>query len=718
MTPPRFAVVVVNYGAHELIAHAVSETVGTVGGAVFVVDNPSTPAERAAVRELCAARGWAFVPSPANDGFGAGVNRGVRAAIEDGIEVIVLLNPDACASDGALAGLAQRVRADRSTVASPRIVTSAGRVDFAGKVVSLRTGRTRSGWSAADDDPEWADWLTGACLAFDRATFDDLGGFDERYFMYWEDVDFSRRAVERGRRLAVCEDIEIGHDQGGTQDSHGRRARSHLYYYWNCRNRLLFGRRFARVPWRRWLAATPRESWQILLRGGRRQILSDPGTLGAAVRGALAGIAAAGRPGGAASSPVPAAEGRRRGAAPPDPPGPRSALDGVDVLVAHPGAEMYGSDRVLFESVSGLVEAGARVVVALPSGGPAVAELEGRGARVVVCPTPVLRKSALSPTGLARLAGEAMAGGARVLRLLRSVRPSVVVVNTLTIPVWLLAARALGIPSLCHVHEAERSARPLIRRGLYAPLAAASSVVVNSRYTEEVLVGSVPFRTPPTARVLNGVAGPDAALVPEGRSTRPGAGAAGDPVRLLFIGRLSPRKGPQVALEALEELLRRGVPARLSLLGAVFQGYEWFEAELRRWVADHGLSGQVEFLGFRDDVWPDVVGADIVLVPSTRDEPFGDTAVEAMLARTPLVVSDTSGLREAAAGYASARFVPPEDPVALAGAVIDLLAHWDELGRLTAADRDLALSRHAPQIYRRAFAAQVARLASGPGGHR
>ena len=63
------------------------------------------------------------------------------------------------------------------------------------------------------------------------------------------------------------------------------------------------------------------------------------------------------------------------------------------------------------------------------------------------------------------------------------------------------------------------------------------------------------------------------------------------------------------------------------------------------------------FSGFTDDVWAHLAAADLVLVPSQGDEPFGNTAVEAMLAARPVVVSSSSGLDEAVAGYGSAQRV-------------------------------------------------------------
>jgi glycosyltransferase involved in cell wall biosynthesis len=169
-----------------------------------------------------------------------------------------------------------------------------------------------------------------------------------------------------------------------------------------------------------------------------------------------------------------------------------------------------------------------------------------------------------------------------------------------------------------------------------------------------------------------------------------------------------------VAVAALAELVDRGVDARLELLGSVFDGYEWFEKELRATVRDLGLGDRVEFLGFRPVVWPTLAATDVVLIPSIVDEPFGNTAVEAVLAARPVVVSDTSGLREAVAGYASAQVVEPGATLAWADAVERVVADWPQLQDAAVRDAVEARDRHSPAGYRRALAEEFAAL-SGVG---
>ncbi|MDQ1733121.1 MAG: hypothetical protein QOK10_3280 [Pseudonocardiales bacterium] len=366
------------------------------------------------------------------------------------------------------------------------------------------------------------------------------------------------------------------------------------------------------------------------------------------------------------------------------------------VLIAHPSAELYGSDRVMLETLEALTSRGRRVVVTLPAAGPLVAEIIERGGRIELCPSPVLRKSALRPVGLIKLAAEALRSIPRSVGLIRRVDPDVVYVSTITIPLWLVVAKAMRRRTVCHVHEAESTVPLLVRRAMAAPLLLADRLVANSEFSLGVLTGAFPRLGRKASVVYNAVAGP-----PFGSPAR--AQLAG-PCRLLFVGRLSPRKGPQVAVAALKGLRRRGVDAHLDLTGAVFEGYEWFEQELRDSIRRDDLLDRVTFHGFQSDVWPHFANADIVLVPSTVDEPFGNTAVEAVLASRPLVVSATSGLIEAARGYACAQSVAPGESEALASAVATVVDRWSEFRDQAAADALLAHDRHLPERYRQQIA--------------
>ncbi|MFD1720826.1 glycosyltransferase [Amnibacterium endophyticum] len=375
-------------------------------------------------------------------------------------------------------------------------------------------------------------------------------------------------------------------------------------------------------------------------------------------------------------------------------------------LLAHPGAELYGSDRMLLETVAGLVEHGWRVVLAVPNDGPLVAEAQLLGADVVFVDVPVLRKSLLRPTALAGTALSSLAGAVRIARLLRDVEPTVVYVSTLTLPLWVAVARARRIPVLCHVHESERRANRLLREALAWPLLLADRVVVNSAFSRDGLLEVAPGLTRRSTVVYNGVAGPTEVV--------PARHEIDGPLRIVYVGRLSPRKGPDVVVDALAQLVAAGVDARLELVGGVYSGYEWYERDLHEQVERLGLGDRVVFTGFRPSIWSALARADAGVVPSREEEPFGNTAVEAVLAGRPIVVSAIGGLAEAIDGFASALPVEPDDPAALAAALTRIANDWpgfrDDAARLA----PVAAARFAPERYRREIAGAIAAVAHVP----
>jgi glycosyltransferase involved in cell wall biosynthesis len=250
-------------------------------------------------------------------------------------------------------------------------------------------------------------------------------------------------------------------------------------------------------------------------------------------------------------------------------------------------------------------------------------------------------------------------------RLLRRGRADVLYVNTVTIPWWLVAGRLARVPAVLHVHEAEDDQGRLVATALNAPALLARTVLANSAAAARTMTRAVPRLEPRVTVVHNGVAAP-----PE--APRPREHVDGQPWQLALVGRLSPRKGTDVALEAVGQLVDRGHDVRLAVCGSVFPGYEWFEDELRARAGRPDLDGRVELRGYVAPTWPALAEADVVLVPS-RTEPFGNTAVEAMLARRPVVASRVQGLAEVVTHERTGLLVEPGDPTVLAAAIERLL---------------------------------------------
>jgi GT2 family glycosyltransferase len=174
----------------------------------------------------------ATIEMGANSGFAAGVNS--IAARGDG-EFILLLNPDCVMPPGVVDRLVQHLLDQPSCAAVAPLVlppTPHGRVrtlqggwepSLLGCLLhSLGVGGffPRGGLylHARQVEPgaNRVDWIGGACVLLRRSSFEAIGGFSERWFMYSEDIDLGRRLRESGWGLEVLEDVHVLHEQGGS----------------------------------------------------------------------------------------------------------------------------------------------------------------------------------------------------------------------------------------------------------------------------------------------------------------------------------------------------------------------------------------------------------------------------------------------------------------------------------------------------------------------
>lgn len=178
-----------------------------------------------------------------NRGFGAGVNRGVR---ESTTPAVLIVNPDAALASEALVVGARLLAAGKDVGAVQGVIrndatgrpersagTILGPVHLLGRALGLRrllrlplvrraatkVPALRDHAERVPDGPTDVEWLAATALLVRRAAFDAVGGFDESYFLYGEDLDFARRLREAGWRLVTVPDLWATHVSGGSASS-------------------------------------------------------------------------------------------------------------------------------------------------------------------------------------------------------------------------------------------------------------------------------------------------------------------------------------------------------------------------------------------------------------------------------------------------------------------------------------------------------------------
>ncbi|MBI5776231.1 MAG: glycosyltransferase family 2 protein [Nitrospirae bacterium] len=224
---------------------------------------------------------------PENRGFAAGNNVGIERALQEGVSHVLLLNNDTLVEAGFLKPLLDALRRDRAGAAGPKIYhhPDVARLWFAGGMINWRAGRQ---WhlGAGDidqgqwDSPREVDYITACCLLAPAQVFREVGGLDERYFIYFEETDWNLRVRQRGYHCWYEPQSRIFHKV--SRAMHTGSPASDYYY---ARNRLLLFLDHAPMLYRPFLLAL--YTLRSLRFAWTRHGLGLPGNARAVARGVL-----------------------------------------------------------------------------------------------------------------------------------------------------------------------------------------------------------------------------------------------------------------------------------------------------------------------------------------------------------------------------------------------------------------------------------------------
>jgi GT2 family glycosyltransferase len=245
---PRVSAIVVSFNSRAYLERCLGSVLGAVDD-VVVVDSASSDGSGELVRERFPS--VRIIELQENRGFGAAMNVGVEAA--DG-DYLLLLNPDAWATDGAVATLVECAEGDvLAGIVGPRLSNPDGTLQrsvrgyptpwrlateyFFLRWLAPRSRLFNSFYGAGFDHGSKAnvEFLVGAALLVRRSAFDEIGGFDPDFFMFNEEVDLSYRMKHAGRRILFCPEAEFAHVGGASttpvwDSMYREQLRSHLRF--------------------------------------------------------------------------------------------------------------------------------------------------------------------------------------------------------------------------------------------------------------------------------------------------------------------------------------------------------------------------------------------------------------------------------------------------------------------------------------------------------
>ena len=237
------AVVIVNHNTADLLERCLDSAIADGATSIVVVDHASTDGSVAMVRERFPT--VTLLAFDDNPGYGAGVNRGIAATTE---AWSLVLNSDTEVEPGCSAALADHAREHPDAlVLGPRITEPDGSLQrscypeptvpqllvqdlgLLPVIAAVPPLARRHPHTAPHDRVREADWLLGAALCIRRDAWEAVGGFDEAYGMYFEEVDFCRRVRDAGGRVQLVPSAHVVH-VGGASTKAYRDALARRYF--------------------------------------------------------------------------------------------------------------------------------------------------------------------------------------------------------------------------------------------------------------------------------------------------------------------------------------------------------------------------------------------------------------------------------------------------------------------------------------------------------
>jgi len=258
MTPAgtELTAILVNYNAGDELRAALASIAADMAGRAwdgYVVDNASVDGSSAIVREFLPE--VTLIANRDNVGFGRAVNQALARARAP---LVLIMNPDCQLRPGAVAALESELRQHpHCALAGPRILNPDGSVQGSARgdpdMLTGLFGRSAvlrrllpwlpvSKRNVVDETTRpgspsvVVDWLSGACVLGRRAALAAVDGFDERYFLYWEDADLCRRLRARGAHVRYVPSAvavhRVGHSSRTARAASVRAFHESAYVYY------------------------------------------------------------------------------------------------------------------------------------------------------------------------------------------------------------------------------------------------------------------------------------------------------------------------------------------------------------------------------------------------------------------------------------------------------------------------------------------------------
>lgn len=328
-----------------------------------------------------------------------------------------------------------------------------------------------------------------------------------------------------------------------------------------------------------------------------------------------------------------------------------------NILFIHQSAELYGSDKTLLYLVVNLDKSKFFPIVILPNDGPLKIELEKKNIKVIIAPVLKLYRKMFTPSNLLKFIKDYFRGTKTIKTIKKEHKIDFIYSNTLAVLLGFFYCFFHKTKHIWHVHEIIESPTIFTKAFRFFLNNATNTVLIHNS-----IATSNFWNCKGNNQVIwNGIATFPELENKEKETIRKTILNSSNEIVFALVGRISRWKGQMLLLETFNELIKNHQNIKLVYIGSAPPNQEHFLDSLKEKIAEYNLTDNVEIIPFQENInqlWQSI---DVAVVPSTEPEPFGMVAIEAMMAKKPVVAANHGGLTEIVVNNETGFLVEPNN---------------------------------------------------------
>ena len=242
----KIAIIIINWKKYDLTLNCIDSVLKSSykNFKIILIDNE---AQNSFPYEINKCEKIQIIKNQNNEGFSKANNQGIKYSIKNGFDYVLLLNNDTLIKNDLIYSLIQQSSTLNQKIIQPLILNydgskiwnAGGKINnFFGTFQTLEKGK---GFKNFKRNRIYTDWFTGCCVLIELEIFNHVGYFDERFFAYYEDVDYSIRLKKMGYSIALMTNSYLQHYESASSKSMNKIEGnlSPYVHYLNIRNHIL-----------------------------------------------------------------------------------------------------------------------------------------------------------------------------------------------------------------------------------------------------------------------------------------------------------------------------------------------------------------------------------------------------------------------------------------------------------------------------------------------